>query len=62
MIKLITVYLHEKVIPEFKAKKVKGYIASLKDFSDSESKNSNELYRCWSSVLEQIQKAFERQQ
>lgn len=60
LIKLVTVNLYEIVIPEFKARKVKGYIMSLKDFSDSESKNSNELYRCWSSVLEQIMKAFEQ--
>lgn len=59
LIKVVTVYLHERVIPEFKERKVKGYVASLKDFSDSESKNSNELYQCWSSVLAQIQKAFE---
>ena len=60
LIKVVTVYLHEKVIPEFKEKKVKGYVLSLKDFSDSESKNSNELYKVWSSVLQQIQKTFER--
>lgn len=62
MIKLVTIYLYKTVIPQFKESKVKGYITSLKDFSDSESKNSNELYRCWSSVLEQIQKTFEKQQ
>jgi hypothetical protein len=60
LIKVVTVYLHERVIPEFKERKVKGYVSSLKDFSDSESKNSNELYQCWSSVLAQIQKAFEQ--
>lgn len=59
MSKIVTVYLHTKVIPDFKAKKVKGYVDILKDFSDSESKNSNELYQTWSSVLKQIQKAFE---
>lgn len=60
LIKIVTVHLHDSVLPKFKGSKVKGYIASLKDFSDSESKNSNELYRCWSSVLQQIMKAFER--
>ncbi|CAI2363823.1 unnamed protein product [Moneuplotes crassus] len=60
LIKIVTVHLFEKVIPEFKAKKVKGYVSSLKEFSDSESKNSNELYRCWSSVLQQIQQTFEK--
>jgi len=60
LIKIVTVNLYEKVLSEFKTKKVKGYVSRLKDFSDSESKNSNELYRCWSSVLEQIQKAFEK--
>jgi hypothetical protein len=60
LIKVLTVYLYIKVIPEFKEKKVKGYVKGLKDFSDSESKNSNELYQCWSSVLKQIQKTFEK--
>jgi hypothetical protein len=60
LIKVLTVYLYIKVIPEFKEKKVKGYVAGLKDFSDSESKNSNELYQCWSSVLKQIQTTFEK--
>lgn len=60
LIKVLTIYLYTKVLPEFKEKKVKGYVAGLKDFSDSESKNSNELYQCWSSVLKQIQKAFEK--
>ena len=59
LIKLVTIYLHQKVIPLFKEIKVKGYITSLKSFSDSESKNSNELFKCWSSVLEQIQRAFD---
>lgn len=62
LIKVVTVYLAEKVIPQFKSQKVRGYVASLKDFSDSESKNSNELYKCWTSVLEQIQKTFEKSQ
>mmetsp|Transcript_14680 Transcript_14680/g.16394 ORF Transcript_14680/g.16394 Transcript_14680/m.16394 type:complete len:323 (+) Transcript_14680:638-1606(+) len=60
IIKVVTVHMHQTLLPEFKTKKVKGYVASLKDFSDNESKNSNELYQCWSSVLEQIQKTFER--
>lgn len=59
MIKIVTIYLHKKVIPEFKERKIKGYVDILKDFSDSESKNSNELYQTWSAVLEQIQKAFD---
>uniref|UniRef100_A0A7S3JE66 Uncharacterized protein n=1 Tax=Euplotes harpa TaxID=151035 RepID=A0A7S3JE66_9SPIT len=62
IIKVVTMYLHQHVIPAFKEKKVKGYIKILKEFSDSESKNSSELYKCWSSVLDQIQKAFDNQQ
>jgi len=60
LVKVVTVHLYERVIPTFKSTKVKGYVSSLKEFSDSESKNSNELYRCWSSVLQQIQQTFER--
>lgn len=59
MIKIATIYLDKKVIPEFKERKIKGYVDILKDFSDSESKNSNELYQTWSAVLKEIQKAFE---
>lgn len=60
LIRLITIYLYQNVIPKFKTTKVNGYISSFKDFSDSESKNSKELFNCWSSVLEQLQKAFDR--
>ena len=60
IIRLVTIYLYQNVIPKFKTTKVNGYIASLKEFSDSESKNSKELFNCWSSVLEQIQRAFDK--
>lgn len=59
IIKLMTIYLHTKVIPTFKERKVKGYIDCLKAFSDNESKNCNQLYLTWSEVLKQIQRAFE---
>lgn len=44
LIRLITIYLYQNVIPKFKSTKVIGYITSFKDFSDSESKNSKELF------------------
>lgn len=61
LIKVVTVNLYENAIPKFKKTKVQSYVSGLQEFCDSESKNSNEIYRCWSSVLEQIQKTFEKQ-
>lgn len=57
LLKIMVVYLDVQVIKLFKKEKIENYFTMLKEFSEAETKNSSELFQCWSVFLNQIKES-----
>lgn len=58
IIRVITIYLAENTIPEFKRQKIQSYHNALKEFSSGEVGNAHATYTAWNEVVQHLQKVF----
>ena len=54
LVEIVTIYLGEKIIPQFKADKMKVYSRLMQQFNIIEINNAHQIATFWSKVLSDL--------